>query len=234
MESILDVKEALQARSTTATLDDLKSQGRKRVRLIRPEHIATMIQEAVSRALEGSNLVAPEEVQRLVTESRTHFQTLMKERERELESARQAASELEEVRAELSRAQERISELEAGSGPTGGSPHLVQKLTAEIAALKAQAGTPAAAMGANANEATIAAALEKLAGSLNERLDKFGRKIGVSGAVEEAPLDYGKLFAQQDVAAPLESNLDSVKLKQKSGGGIAQNLERLRKLKGNG
>ena len=52
MESVNEIKEALSARSRTATLDELASEGRKRVRLIRAEHVAAMISEAVHAAIE--------------------------------------------------------------------------------------------------------------------------------------------------------------------------------------
>ena len=52
MESVNEIKEALSLRSRTATLDESRSEGRKRVRLIRAEHVAQMISEAVHAAIE--------------------------------------------------------------------------------------------------------------------------------------------------------------------------------------
>ena len=42
MHSIVEVKEALTARSRTESLDDLKNQGRNKVKVIKAEHIASM------------------------------------------------------------------------------------------------------------------------------------------------------------------------------------------------
>ena len=66
MESVTKIKEELSARSRTATLDQLASEGRKRVRLVRAEHIAQMISEAVHSAVEQSGLLDQQEVDRLV------------------------------------------------------------------------------------------------------------------------------------------------------------------------
>jgi hypothetical protein len=77
----------------------------------------------------------------------------------------------------------------------------------------------------------FAAALEKMTGSLNDRLEQLGKKMGVSAAVggSEA-VDFGGLF--KDTGKALESNMDNIEVKQKVGGGIAGNLARLKKLKG--
>ena len=56
METVKDVKDALSARSRTATLEQLASEGRKKVRLIKAEHVAAMIHAAVHSAIDGSGL----------------------------------------------------------------------------------------------------------------------------------------------------------------------------------
>ena len=83
MESVNEIKEALSQRSRTATLDELRGEGRKRVRLIRAEHVAQMISEAVHTAVDQSGLVSPEEVDQLVAKSRAEFKNILKEREQE-------------------------------------------------------------------------------------------------------------------------------------------------------
>jgi len=55
-------------------------------------------------------------------------------------------------------------------------------------------------------------------------------KMGISSAVEADSVNLEGLF--RDDGKQVESNIDSVETKQKSGGGIAANLERLKKLKG--
>ena len=54
--------------------------------------------------------------------------------------------------------------------------------------------------------------------------------IDVAG---DAPVDFGGMF-REDVDQSLESNMDDIQLKQKAGGGIADNLAKLKKLKGGG
>ncbi len=271
MESVNEIKEALSARSRTATLDELRSEGRKRVRLIRAEHVAAMITEAVHAAIEQSGLIAPEEAQRLVEKSRTEFRSILREREQEAQRAHdveeslasrerelselqqqfeRTANELQEAQAELYRLRAQFDSLPerqpAVAAPVqaaapvqvaaGPSSDLLMSLVQELANLKAnmmtqqaQERAPAAASGG----ADFSAAIEKLAGGLNDRLEKLGRKMGVSGAVEsDAPVDFGGMF--KDSGKELESNMNNIEVKQKAGGGIAANLARLKKLKGGG
>lgn len=268
MESVNEIKEALSARSRTATLDELASEGRKRVRLIRAEHVAAMISEAVHAAIEHSGLIAPEEVEKLVEKSRIEFRTILKEREQELQRAhdnekalemregelaelRQRFSalsealgatrrELEEARAEAEAAVAQLRSVRDRAAPTvaaaapGPSSDLLLSLVQEMATLKANlmhaqaAPTPAAPAAPD-----FSAAIEKLTGSLNDRLEKLGQKMGVSAAVGgDQPVDFGNLF--KDEGKKLESNMDNIEVKQKAGGGIAANLARLKKLKGGG
>lgn len=298
MESVNEIKEALSARSRTATLDELRSEGRKRVRLIRAEHIAAMVSEAVHAAIEESGLIDKGEVDRLVDKSRQEFKSILREREQELQRAQDneqllaergqeldelkvrfgssaaaladARGELEQAHIELSRkdrelhaaqielndarsylaeAQSQLAELrneleEARSAPaaSASSPagpanaDLLMSMMNEMATMKAQllqrGGSPAPAAAAGGGAAVdFTAAIEKLTGSLNDRLESIGRKVGISSAVEsDAPIDFGGLFRDADKS--LESNMDNIQVKQKAGGGIAANLARLKKLKG--
>lgn len=239
MESVKEIKEALSARSRTATLDELRSEGRKRVRLIRAEHVAAMISEAVNAAVEQSGLVAPEEVEKLVDKSRQEFRSILREREQELQRAQDVERALAEREQELDELKQRYAELSAqrpagGGGGGGGSSELLMSMMQEMANLKAslmhQQSQPTAAS-APAAGADFSAAIEKLAGTLNERLEKFGKKMGISAAVDSsAPVDFSGLFRDGDKS--LESNMDNIEVKQKAGGGIAANLARLKKLKG--
>lgn len=293
MESVNDVKEALSARSRTATLDQLASEGRKRVRLIRAEHVAAMITEAVHSAIEQSGLVGQDEVDRLVEKSRQEFRSILKEREAEaaraqevedqLAAMQQRVAELEgdaegraadqdrlaaeaaratelreqlrssvteldqlreeheglgrslaELRAEHDAVQAELAQLRAApapaAAPPGMSPEVMAMMLNEIASLKAQAMQRQTAAPA-ADTAGLSDALEKIAGSLNDRLDQFGKKMGISSAVEAADVDFSAMFAKADDAR-IESNMDAIQVKQTSGGGIGANLARLKKLKG--
>ena len=107
------------------------------------------------------------------------------------------------------------------------------KLMNEVAELKANMHAQPAAPAAAEGGADVSAAIDKLAGSLNDRLEKFGRKMGISSAVDSQDVKFDGLF-EKEGGGELESNMDTVQVKKKTEGGIHANLERLRKLKGNG
>ncbi|MFK7739208.1 MAG: hypothetical protein AB8H80_02705 [Planctomycetota bacterium] len=271
MESVNDIKSALSERSRTATLDELRDEGRKRVRLIRAEHVAQMISEAVHGAIEQSGLIGSEQVEGLVEKSRQEFKTILREREEELRMSRETEERLEskehelealktrfgelnralaETRAELEESRGELEVLRERSAAGANAPaapapmpqnDMVMSLMQELANLKAtvaaqHAAPPAAAPAAPAAAAAggdISAALDKLAGSLNDRLESLGRKMGVSSAVEgDAQVDFSGMFEDGD--SKLESNMENIQVKKKTGGGIAANLARLKKLKGGG
>lgn len=222
METVKDVKDALSARSRTATLEQLASEGRKKVRLIKAEHVAAMIHAAVHSAIDGSGLVPKEEADRLVERSREEFRSLMREREDELgklaelqEALRVRDEEISRLTRELDEARTTRGPIATGPGATGGVA-----ATGTVAA-SALAGSP-----------DLSAAIEKLAGSLNDRLEKLGKKMGISAAVEGEEVKFDGLF--KDTGKELESNMGNIEVKQKAGGGIAANLARLKKLKGGG
>lgn len=266
MESVNQIKEALSARSRTATLDELRSEGRKRVRLIRAEHVAQMVSEAVHAAIEHSGLLAQDEVDGLIEKSRQEFRSILREREQELQRAHEieqqlAAKEheladlkarfaeltraLATTRAELDKVRNELEVVRELPPPTAPVPaptpvaqpaaspstELLLSLVQEMANLKANLQRREAPAAAAAPD--FGAAIEKLAGSLNDRLESLGRKMGVSSAVGgDSPLDFGGLFRDADRA--LESNMENIQVKQQAGGGIAANLARLKKLKGGG
>ncbi|MCB9877130.1 MAG: hypothetical protein H6835_05955 [Planctomycetes bacterium] len=262
MESVNEIKEALSARSRTATLDELRSEGRKRVRLIRAEHVAQMISEAVHAAIEHSGLLDQEEVDRLVEKSRQEFKSILREREQELARSRETEEALEAREGELTELKSRFGELTRALASTRAELQQVQSelevarelpapvapppapaaapssdmlmaLVQEMANLKANLMQAQAPQAAPAPGADFSAAIEKLAGSLNDRLETLGKKMGVSAAVGgDAPTDFGSLFDAGE--SKLESNMDNIQVKQKAGGGIAANLARLKKLKGGG
>jgi DNA repair exonuclease SbcCD ATPase subunit len=292
MESVHQIQEALSARSRTATLDELRNEGRKRVRLIRAEHVAAMIAEAVHNAIEQSGLIAPEEAQGLVEKSRQEFRAILREREEEHRQAQateealaqreaelverdtelaQRDTELAELRGQLEQAEAALREAQAESyrlraqfeslqdqfaslqqqqveaaapapvavpapapAPAAGpSTDLLLSLVQELATLKASVMTQQHVPVPVSAGTDVSAALEKLAGSLNDRLEQLGKKMGVSAAVDgDAPVDFSGMF--KDAGGTLESNMNNIEVKQKAGGGIAANLARLKKLKGGG
>ena len=93
MESPTDIKAALTTRARTATLDELRTEGKRRVRVVKADQITQMIEESVHRAVEQSGLLPASEVEKLVERSRVEFRALMKAREAEAERA-QAMTDL--------------------------------------------------------------------------------------------------------------------------------------------
>lgn len=237
MESIDHVKEALAARAETTTLAELESRGTRQVRVIRASDVASMIQEAVERTIEGSDHVTREAADQLVAQSRTEFERVLADRRREIEESRAVASELERLRernAELERALDDVRR-KPGTAPAGDTNvELMMRMMNEIATLKAGGGpAPARASGDGEVGKSLTDALDKITSSMNERLEQFGRKMGISSAVEADAIHFDALFKDMD-SAPIESNLDSMDVKETSGSGIAGNLARLKKLKGGG
>ena len=304
MESPTDIKAALTTRARTATLDELRTEGKRRVRVVKADQITQMIEESVHRAVEQSGLLPASEVEKLVERSRVEFRALMKAREAEAERAQAmtdmlAAQEREvaELRRQLAAAKaaqqaaeealaasqaaqaaaapaaaeaEEAAAQAAAQAAAHAQAELLASLRDEMAGMKAAlmaqppvvaapgaasvvpfapaaaaAGAPAvpgvaaaaasvqAAPAAAAPAPDVSAAIEKLASSLNDRFEKLGKKMGISSAVGgDQPVDLGGLFKSAD--AGLESNMNNVETKQKTGGGIAANLARLKKLKGGG
>jgi hypothetical protein len=310
MESPTDIKAALTTRARTATLDELRTEGKRRVRVVKADQITQMIEESVHRAVEQSGLLPASEVEKLVERSRVEFRALMKAREAEAERAQAmtdllAAQEREvaDLRRQLAAAkaaQQAAEEAlaasqaaQAAAAPAAAEAEeaaaqamaqaaaqaaahaqaeLLASLRDEMAGMKAAlmaqppvvaapgaasvvpfapaaaaAGAPAVpgvaaaaasvqaapAAAAPAPAVDVSAAIEKLASSLNDRFEKLGKKMGISSAVGgDQPVDLGGLFKSADDG--LESNMNTVETKQKSGGGIAANLARLKKLKGGG
>ncbi len=293
MESVTKIKEELSARSRTATLDQLASEGRKRVRLVRAEHIAQMISEAVHSAVEQSGLLDQQEVDRLVEQSRSEFKGVLAERQQEqaahseltarcaeqetqleaneeqlaalraqcqelTESLARRQAELTELQRELEAAEAEAQQAQADGASraaesqpaesaaapaeapeTGAQPamtaELMMSMMQELATLKASMATGGGAAAAQPPAAQdFTAALDKLAGTLTDRLDSIGKKVGISAAVGgDAPVDFGGLF-KDDGDESVESNMENIQVKQQSGGGIAANLAKLKKLKGGG
>ncbi|HLU37890.1 MAG TPA: hypothetical protein VK081_00800 [Planctomycetota bacterium] len=105
-QNVKDLKQALAARSHTATLAELQSRGRRSVRVIRADDVAQMIEAAVAQAIAASGLMSPQEVEELENKSREQFQMLLERRQAELNELRNAAEELNQVRSELGRVRE--------------------------------------------------------------------------------------------------------------------------------
>lgn len=146
------------------------------------------------------------------------------------EGAKTAAEErIAELEAALAEARSTVETLEAAAPAP--APEAPQAATVE--AVQPQAVEPVAPANGAANPDALTQALERLTSSMNERLEKMGKKMGISSAVEADQSSLDGLFANLDEQR-VESNLDSVEVKKRQAGGIAANLARLKKLKGGG
>lgn len=239
------VSDALSAKSTTTTLDELRKKGKQQVKVIRATDIAAMITETVYRVMQDADNLSDEDRDAFVERSKAEFAKVVRVRRAEAAEHEARQDQLQTVTEELTRVNQELAEVRsggAGQAPAGEAPSsdLLMRMMSEMADMKAQlANRPAAGDGGGGGGAggggggDMAAALEKISASLDSRLDKMGRKMGISNAVEGSEVKYDSLF-NDDAEANLESNMGDVQVKRKTGGGIAGNLERLKKLKGGG
>lgn len=153
MESPTDIKAALTTRARTATLDELRTEGKRRVRVVKADQVAAMIEESVHRAVEQSGLLPASEVEKLVERSRQEFRTLMKAREAEAERA-QAMQEMLDAR------DREVADLRQQLAAARAAQH-----AAETALADAQVAVDAAAAD---GEATSSAQADMLSSLMNE------------------------------------------------------------------
>ena len=245
MDRTEQVLDELESRAQTRTLREIESRGRSTVKVIRPSEIAGLIQEAVERTVERSGYVSPEKVDELVGESRTEFKQLVAERDRDRCEREELIAQVESLKADLGAGRERIGQLEAEldqarTAPADQAPaadaaggigaELLVKLMSEITDLKSQVAAGGQAAGGQGGGSDTAALIEKVVGSLDKKIEKLGKKVGITDAVEAEQVQLDAIFAKDD-SGDFESNMENVKVKESKGAGIAANLERLRKLK---
>lgn len=269
MESVQELKQALSARARTASIEELRDQGRRRVRVIRAEQIAGMVDEAVRRALESSEHLTEEKIAEISQRSRDELRSLVAERQREAQEAQRdrellgrtkaelgdlqtehkaVLEQLEAARLQIEELESQLREAPAASAADALPPGIdLGQMMAELGRLKALVETGAGAQVPQAPPpqapqsaaplpdmaGQMAAALEGFAKSMDDRLEKLGRKMGISSAVEAGPVKLDALFNDLD-NTEIESNLDTLEVKATKTGGIAANLAKLKKLKGGG
>ena len=233
MEAEIDVLAALEAKAKQASLESLAKSGKKNFRVIRGRDVAHMVQEAVERALASSEWIAPEKVAELKAQAEREFAEV--EREREAEHRRTA-----ELERDLERLRARIAELEPqpGGRPASGDTAtavMMMRMMEELHTLRQQVPSTAGGMPAQATgsvETLLDKKLQQIVGSLDDRLDKLGRKMGISTAIDTASVDFqglvNKTVAESD---NLESNVDNVGTEKRDSAGIGANLDRIKKLR---
>ncbi len=238
MEPKSDVLATLEAKARRTSIEELKQRGRRSVRVIKASDIKRLIEQAVERAVAGSDYLSRKEVDDLIDKAQSEFEELKREREAEHEAAARHAKEVEALRAEIAKRDEELEELrrrlDQGAGSTSGgdpaSSALMMKMMEELLTLKGQVGggEPEGGGGTDA----IAAKIESIASALDEKLERFGKKMGVSTAVE-TEVDFDGLVSRTvEDSDKLESNLDNVEVEKRTGAGIAGNLARMKKLRG--
>lgn len=74
----------------------------------------------------------------------------------------------------------------------------------------------------------LEARLEQMSTGISDRLERFGRSMGVSSAVEAENVNYTGIFNNNE---KLESNVEALEVKERKSAGINDALERMKKLK---
>lgn len=238
-----EIGEALAARSTSTSLGELAGRGRERVQVIRASDIAAMVTETVCRVVEDAKALSEEDLAHLVARGKAEFHKVASAHQQEAGQLRELEAELSQVRTELAQEQARSMELEesledARRHPADHDPaaaEMMQRMMSDMAEMKASMTQHAEdAFPEQTDLASIEGmdeALDKIASSLDERLDQLGRKMGISSAVEAQEIKLDSLFGDEE-HLEMESNMEDLQLKKNTGAGIAGNLERLKKLKG--
>ena len=251
---LLNVRDVLEKNSYTTTLEDLKSRGRERVRVVHTAQIATLIEEAVLRVL--GERKSQEEVEFLVGRSQEEFRRLLEERERELTASKARIEELERLRAEhgylaaecealRGAAADAVRDRDAleakcaelrgrltGEGPAPPVVEALARLEAQLSEVRQSMATRGEPAGSGDGEdAGLDQKLDTLARALGERLDRIGRKVGISSAVEEEAPSLERMFTEAD---KLESNLENLDVKEVRSGDVASAVEKARSLRRRG
>ncbi len=256
MEPKIDVLATLEAKARKTTIEELQQRGRRQLKVIRASEITGMIQESIRKTLEASELLPREQVDELVDRASAEFEELKEARIKEQHRAREMESklravekDLDEAQRELERAQQECEALrrqggagasQAGMGDGGASAAVMMKMMEELMTLKAQVqqgaqGAPASTAGSGGEMNGLEAQLSKIAGALDEKLDRFGKKMGLSSAVDTAQVDFSKLADRAlEESSKLESNVDDVEIEKRKGAGIMGNLDKIRKMRGGG
>jgi len=250
---VINVREVLHSHSYATTVRDLEAKGRAKVRVINAAEIANLIEQSVRQAFakaeEGDGLKA------LVDKSKAEFSDLRKQRELDRVAREEGARQLEQARTDLTQMRSqieplksRIAELEksleteraktggsAHGAPAGASSEVLERLAREVAMLHDKMATQPQApvqvqvpVAATLDTSALSNSLEKLSRGIEERLEKFGRSMGVSSAVEVGEVQYDKLFSTQQ---KLESNVSTVDIKERKGAGIGGVLDRMKKMR---
>jgi hypothetical protein len=241
----LELTEALQAKSTSVTLHELADKGRAKFQVIRAQDIAGMITETTCRLLGEAEELFALDSEALAVRCQRELGSVLMTRRAEAALRSDLEAEVVRLQAELAQQQTRVRELQdAGScgleddATVADEPPLadmMRRVLAEMAEIRS--GMTQQVQQADVDSGTavssdhVADALDKIASSIDGRLEEFGRTMNGKTGVAADDVQLAALF-NQDYETELESNIQDVQLKKAAGAGIAGNLERLRKLRG--
>jgi len=235
MDQTVEVIEALKSRAKEKTIDELGKKG-KSFKVIKPSDIAAMIQEAVERTIKNSGYIAPEEAEKLIEESKKEFKNVVEEREKEKIELEKANERIKSLEALLEEKEKRITSLEKELDKNkhevnqSMQSELIVRLMSEINDLKMKMNTGNEPK--PEGDSAIAEKLANVINSLEGKIEKIGKKVGINEAVEGEEIKFDSLFEDHGTQDDMETNLDNLEVKERKGEGIAANLERIKKLKG--
>jgi hypothetical protein len=237
---------ALQAKSTSVTLPELAEKGRARFQVIRAQDIAGMITETTSRLLREAEELFVLDPEALARRCQSELDAVLMARQVEASFRHDLEAEVARLQDELAQQREQLVRLrdteslasqDEDANTAGELPlaDMMRRVLSEMAEVRSEISQQASQAEvdpcATSSADHVAAALDKIASSIDGRLEKFGRTMGGTAGVEASDVKFAALF-NQDYEAGLESNIEDVQLKKEAGAGIAGNLERLRKLRG--
>ncbi|MFN0204722.1 MAG: hypothetical protein ACKVS6_00220 [Planctomycetota bacterium] len=177
--------------------------------------LAAMERESLTKYSEKDHELSGERAR--VGELRNLCDILTKERDLAREAERAARNAAEEARAaQPPQNTELLTQLAAQVAK------LTEKIDREPVASAAGAPVPLQDL------QKLEARLEQMTSGISDRLEKFGRSMGVSSAVEAENVNYTGIFNNNE---KLESNVESLEVKERKSTGINEALERMKKLK---
>ncbi len=138
-KQLINIREVFEESSYLTTLDDLEKRGKKRVKVVRPDQILQLIEQAVDRVvLEAKESSDLEGRSRLVERSEEEFQKLLKEKAQAQASAAAPASNAEseaaiaELREEMNSLRAENATLRRMSNGKGGETAELNKRLEEL------------------------------------------------------------------------------------------------------
>jgi len=225
---VSDIQRAIAGSSDNVAVSELSRQGFKQVKVLRQAVITKLITEAVDRAISSlSKKMGGQERERIIQESRVHFEKLAKER---VQKERDRISELEVANQSLLKENEQLrKKVQEGGG--GGGEGLVPERFAEALLKKLQGS-----VGGGGDLSGLQKSIQQIA----NRLDRMpagggggsGGGFGVVGPGDEQAM-VDALFRMAETDAP-DSNMQKVKVKEAKAGGVKDTLAKLKSMQKGG